>query len=162
MSFVWSDTERDSVSAKLQQLFTLPARVFEVPVEEGRAIRVKLRLLNDKETLEVADIVDRYGFLGKAITERRNILARSIVWIEDQPLTMSSSVRQEFRDRNDRPPTEIEEKLWVLELCQPTILDAFFECYDALAREQKILIAELKKNYAKRQEEMQQETKSSQ
>lgn len=161
MSFVWPDDERDSVSAKLTQLFILPARVVEIPVGEGQVIKAKLRLLNDKETLEVADFIDRYGFLGKSIMERRHILARSLLWIEDQPLTMPSSVRQEFRDRSDRQPTEIEEKLWVLEQCQPVVLDAIFMHYDELAREQKVSVAELKKNYKQGLEGTSPEMKSS-
>lgn len=162
MSFFWADDERNSVSARLTQLFMLPAKVFEIPVGEGQTIRVKLRLLNDKETLEVADIIDRYGLLGKTIMERRHILARSLVWIEDQKLEMPVSVQKEFKDRSERAPTEIEQKLWILELCQGVVLDAFFEHYDELAQEQKILIAELKKNYAQSSEGMQPETKLSQ
>ncbi len=147
MDIMWPETERDSVSARLTQLFILPARVFEVPVGEGQIIKVKLRLLHDQETFEVADIVDRYGMLGQSITERRHILARSILWIEDQVLEMPSNVKREFRDRSDRAPTELEEKLWVLALCQPVVLDLLFKCYDELAKEQKILVAGLKKNY---------------
>lgn len=145
-SHLWSETERDSVSARLTQLFILPARVYEIPVGEGQIIKVKLRLMNDQESFEVADIVDRYGLLGQAIMERRHILARAILWLEDQPLEMPVSVKQEFRDRNDRPPTEMEEKLWVIELCQPVVLDLIFAQYSELAREQKVLVAGLKKN----------------
>lgn len=146
-SQLWADTERDSVSARLTQLFMLPAKVYEIPVGEGQVIRVKLRLMNDQESFEVADIVDRYGLLGQAVMERRHILARSILWLEDQPLEMPVGVKQEFRDRSDRPPTEIEEKLWVLELCQSVVLDAIFAQYSELAREQKVLVSALKKNY---------------
>jgi len=145
--FTWPDAERDSVSARLSQLYVLPARVYEIPVGEGQTVRVKLRLLNDKETLEVADIIDRYGVLGNVIMQRRHILARALLWIEDQPITMPTNVKQEFKDRNGRDPTELEEKLWVFELCQPVVLDSIFEKWDELAREQKVSVAELKKNY---------------
>jgi len=161
MAFVWPDTERDTVTARLTQLFTLPARVFEVPVGEGQVIRVKLRLLNDRENLEVADMVDRYGMIGKSIVERRQILARAVLWLEDQPLRMSTSVKQSFMDRNDRSPTEVEEKLWVFEMCQPVVLDALFEKYDELMREQLRLVSELKKNYVDGLEGTQPEMKSS-
>jgi len=162
VAYIFPEHERGSIAAKLSQLFTLPAKTFDIPVEPGRTIKIQLHLLNDQENLEVANMVDKYGPLARIIIERREILARAIDWIEGEPIRMPEAVRQDYNDRLSRPPTQTEEKLWVFEMCQPVILDALLLGYDELATEQRVLVSELKKNFEGKLDETSPEMKSSQ
>ena len=159
-TFFYDASERGSIGAKLIQLYTLPSQVFDIPVEPTRSIKVKIRLLNDQENLEVAELADRYSFSAKILAERIFILARAVEWIEDLPLNMPNSVKEDIRSRLGRIPTEVEEKTWVFERCQPILLQEFLNCYIELQEQQRNLLSELKKTYTESQVPSQPQTNS--
>jgi len=159
-AYVFTDEEQDSVAARLINLFTLPAQIFEVPVPDG-SIRVKIRLLNDKENQEVSDIADRYGVASRMLVERRHILARAVLWIENIPIEMPESIKVAVKEETRREPTDVEQKLWVFEQCQPVLVDEFIKCYDELVKAQRAEINEIKKKFAERPAEPQQGIESS-
>ena len=137
--------EHDSVSAKLIDLFVLPSTIVKIPVAEGMDLIVKMRLLNDKENMEVATAVDQCGTFGRLIMQRRHILARAIESIEGAVLEMPAVLKQEYESRIGRKPTPIEEKLWVLELCQSMVLNELATKYEEFNLEQRKMIDDLKK-----------------
>lgn len=147
----YTGEEQNSVAAKLIDLFTLPSKAFmiTVPAENGSTeISVKIRLLNDKENQEVANIVDKYGNLAKILAQRKQILARAVESIEGTAIEMPAKLRQAYTESLGREPTPIEEKLWVFEACQSPILNELINCYDELQKEQRSRIEELKKKSA--------------
>jgi len=152
--------ERGSIGARLIQLFTLPSRVFDIPVfgDPPKTIKAKIRLLSDKENLEVAEIADRYSFSAKILAERIFILARAVEWIEELPIEMPKAIKEDIKSRMGREPTPVEEKSWVFEQCQPVLLQEFLNCYIDLQDEQRKQLEELKKTYYESQTPSQQET----
>lgn len=160
MLYTFRPEERDSVAARLSSLFTLPAQIFDIVTPDG-SIKVKMRLLNDRENQDVADVADRYGLASRMLVQRREVLARSIMWIEDIPVEMPESVRIAIKDQTGLDPTEVEQKLWVFAQCQPILLADLMGFYDEMAIEQKRAMDEIKKKFAERPEKPQPEIKSS-
>lgn len=160
MAYAFAEGEQDSVAARLIQLFELPAQIFDIAVQEG-SIKIKMRLLNDKENQEVSDMADRYGLASRLLIERRHILARAVLWIENVPVEMPESVRIATREEVGSVPTDVEQKLWVFEQCQPILLQDLMKCYDEMAQTQQSEIAAIKKKFAEQSAEPQQEVKSS-
>ena len=150
MRYVFLEGEQDSIAARLMELYTLPAQIFKIPVPEGH-INVKMRLLSDQENLDVAKSADSSGPLSRIIIQRKQILARAIQGIEDGFIEMPASLKQDIRDRTGREVTDIEEKVWVLERCQPAILQALMECYEEMINDQASQVAELKKKFEESQ-----------
>lgn len=146
--------QEESVGWKLIQLFTLPSTIVELPVaehgEEIRTIRVKMRLLSDKEMLEVQQLADRYGFVSRTIISRREILARAIEWVEEKPLEMPKELKSQLKASGARV-TELDEKRWVLEHMQPIVLQLLQEEYDKLLEQQAAAVAEIKKKFDEQQ-----------
>ena len=143
--FYKTPEEHDTVSAKLIDLFVLPSIIVKIPVAEGMDLIIKMRLLNDKENMEVANAVDQAGTFGRMILQRRHILARAIESIEGAILEMPVVLKQEYESRIGRKPTPIEEKLWVLELCQSAVLMELASQYESLVQQQRDMIDNLKK-----------------
>jgi hypothetical protein len=147
---IYSDEEKDSVGAQLMALYAIPSRVFDLPVQMAdgsvSSIKVKLRLLNDKENEDVSEIADRYGPLSRVINERRAILARAIEWIENTPIQMPRALIQLMKDRGAEP-TQVEQTLWVLEQSQSPMLDELIVFYDQLLDEQKVHVSDIKKKF---------------
>ena len=160
MVYAFAEGEQDSVAARLVNLFTLPAQIFDIPVPGG-SISIKMRLLNDKENQEISDMADRYGLASRLLVERRYILSRSILWIENVPVTMPESVRTAAKEEIGRDPTDIEQKLWVFEQCQPVLLQEFMRHYDEMVAEQQRELSEIKKKFEEQSAEPQQGVKSS-
>ncbi len=155
--------ERDSISFYLINVFRLPSRVFEIPVPAGDSfavIRVCLRLLSDQEIEEVAKTAEQGGMLSQQVLLRRETLARSIVWVENQSLEMPSKVREAFVASFGREPTELDQKRWVLSQCQPRLLEILDEKYNELVQEQEDLAAEVKKKFIEQRESTQDQQKS--
>ena len=147
MRYIFSEEDHDSIASRLIELYTIPSRVFQVPVPNG-SINVKLRLLSDQENLDVAKLADNYGPLARMIAQRKHILARAIMAIEDGLIEMPIELKQEYKDRFNREPTEIEQKSWTLDQCQPILINTLMECYEELLQEQTLQITELKKKFA--------------
>jgi len=160
MAYVFADEEQDSVAARLIHLFELPAQIFDIAVPEG-SIKVKMRLLNDKENQEVSDMADRYGMASRLLVQRRHVLARSVSWIENIPIEMPESIKAAVKEEIGRAPTDVEQKLWVFEQCQPVLLIDLMKCYGEMAKAQETEINSIKKKYAEQSAEPQQEVKSS-
>lgn len=160
MPYAFRPEERDSVAARLSSLFTLPAQIFDLIAPDG-PIKIKMRLLNDKENQDVADVADRYGLASRMLVQRREVLARSIMWIEDIPIEMPDSVKIAIKDQTGVDPTSIEQKLWVFAQCQPTLLAELMNFYDEMALEQKRAMDDIKKKYVEQPEKAQPEIKSS-
>lgn len=158
--YTFPATEQSSVAARLVALFTLPSKVFDVVAPDG-PIKAKLRLLTDKENQEVSDVADRYGLASRMIVQRREILARSVLWIEGLPIEMPAVVKADIKERTGVEPTDVEQKLWVFEQCQPVLLVELFRCYDQMVEEQMREINEIKKKFAEQPEKTQPETTSS-
>jgi len=158
--YAFRPEERDSVAARLSSLFTLPAQIFELMHPDG-SIKVKMRLLNDRENQDVADVADRYGLASRMIVQRREVLARSVMWIEDIPVEMPESVQIAIKDQTGADPTEVEQKLWVFAQCQPILLADLMRFYDEMVDEQKRGMDEIKKKFAEQPEKPQPEIKSS-
>ena len=151
--------EQGSVAAKLIDLFTVPSATVTIPVAEGMDLFIKLRMLNDKENMEVATAVDQCGSFGKLLMQRRQILARAIEFIEGAVIEMPSALRQEYIERVGRKPTPVEEKLWVLELCQSVVVSEIFEKYEEFNQAQRRMVDDLKKKSAQRLVDQSQEMK---
>ena len=161
--FAYTSSELESgIGGRLMDLFTLPTRAFELPVEteDGNSIglEVKIRLLNDKENLEVSEISDRFGVATTAISQRRAILARAIVSIERLPLEMPAVLVQDLTERLGRSPTEVEQRFWVLEQCQGVLLQQLITFYYELQDEQINAVNEIKKKFEQRTVVSQQRT----
>ena len=158
--YTFPEAERGSVAARLAALFTAPAKIFEIIAPDG-PIKVKLRLLTDKENQEVSEVADRWGVASRMIVQRREILARSVLWIESIPIEMPASIKTDIKERTGVEPTDVEQKLWVFEQCQPVLLVELFHCYDQMMEEQQREIGEIKKKFAEQQEKSRRETTSS-
>ena len=159
MRYTFSEGDRDSISARLAELYTIPARIFQVPVPDG-FINVKIRLLSDQENLDVAKLADNYGPIARIIVQRRHILARAVIAIEGDFIEMPSELKQSVSDRTGRDPTDIDQKLWALEQCQSVLVHALMDCYEELLQEQTLQITELKKKFVESQVEKSPETLS--
>jgi len=160
MSYAFLPDEHDSVAARLIGLFSLPSQIFDIAVPGG-SISVKMRLLNDKENQEVSDMSDRYGLASRLLVERREILSRSVQWIENIPIEMPESVKIAIRDQTGVAPSDIDQKLWVFAQCQPVLLQELMKCYDQMVEQQQREIVEIKKKFTEQSERPQQEIKSS-
>ena len=158
-----SEEQESGIGARLMNLFSLPSRTFELPVETDDGdidtIQVKMRLLNDRENQEVTEIADKYGLASRMINERRGILARCIISIEKLPIEMPSSMVQAITEQTGRPPTEVVQRLWVLEQCQGVLLNNLISFYDQLAEEQLNEVATVKKKFEQLSVNSQPETK---
>jgi len=160
MPLPFRSEEQDSVAARLGSLFTLPAQIFDLITPDG-SIKVKMRLLNDKENQDVSDVADRYGLASRMLVSRREVLARSVMWIEDVPVAMPDSVKTAVIDQTGANPTDVEQKLWVFSQCQPVLLAELMKFYEEMAQEQRREMDEIKKKFAEQPEKPQQEVKSS-
>jgi len=160
MVYAFAEDEQDSVAARLIDLFTLPAQIFDIPVPEG-SISIKMRLLNDKENQEVSDMADRFGLASRLLVERRYILSRAVLWIENVPVQMPESVRIAAKEGIGRDPTDIEQKLWVFEQCQPVLLQELMKHYDEMVLAQQSELGAIKKKFAEQSAEPPKEVKSS-
>lgn len=160
MSYAFPSEERDSVAARLVGLFTLPAQVFDLITPDG-PIKVKMRLLNDRENQDVADVADRYGLASRMIVERREILARSVQWIENFPIEMPEAIKTTVKEKTLTTPSDVDQKLWVLAQCQPVLLQDLMKFYDGMVQQQQREIEDIKKKYVEQPEKPQPEIKSS-
>lgn len=160
MSYAFRPEERDSVAARLNSLFTLPAQVFDLMAPDG-PIKVKIRLLNDKENQDVADVADRYGLASRLIVQRREVLSRAVMWIENIPVEMPDSVKIAVKGQTGADPTEIEQKLWVFAQCQPVLLQELMQFYTEMTQQQLREMEEIKKKSAEQPAKPQPEIKSS-
>jgi len=157
MRYVFTGEDQDSIAARLTELYTLPSRIFKVPVPDGE-IAVKIRLLTDQEQFEVAKAADIYGPLARVIMQRRHILARAVEVIEGGFIDMPKILKQDMLDRTGKEPSRVEEQLWVLERCQGVTLQVLIDCYEELRQEQQNEIAELKKKSVESRAEISPET----
>lgn len=160
MSYAFRPEEQDSVAARLSSLFTLPARIFDLVAPDG-PIKIKMRLLSDKENQDVADVADRYGLASRMIVQRREVLSRSVMWIENIPIEMPDSVKIAIKDQTGIDPSDIEQKLWVFSQCQPVLLIDLMKFYDEMAQQQQREIDEIKKKFVEQPAKPQPEIKSS-
>jgi len=160
MPMAFRPEEQDSVAARLGSLFTLPAQIFDLVVPDG-SIKVKMRLLNDRENQDVSDVADRYGLASRMLVQRREVLARSVMWIEDVPVEMPESVKIAVAEQTGTDPTDVEQKLWVFSQCQPVLLAELMKFYEEMTIEQRRSMDEIKKKYAEQPEKPPPEIKSS-
>ena len=160
----YAESEQGSVGAQLQSLYTIPSRVFDLPVSmDGTvtSVKVKMRLLTDRENEEVAEIADRYGTSSRMLMERRAILARSIEWIENNPVKMPEVLIDAIESRVGSPPSDVEQAFWVLQQSQSAVLQTLIDFYTELQTEQRVAVDEIKKKFVQLTVESQIETPSS-
>lgn len=160
MSYAFQTEERDSIAARLSSLFTLPAQIFDLIAPDG-PIKVKIRLLSDKENQEVADVADRYGLASRILVQRREVLSRAVMWIENIPIEMPESVKTAVREQTGNNPTEVEQKLWVFAQCQPVLLTDLMKFYDDMLQQQQREVDEIKKKFTEQPAKPQPEIRSS-
>ena len=74
---------------------------------------------------------------------------------------MPESVRVAVKEQTGHDPSEVDQKLWVFEQCQPVLLSDLMKSYDEMVQQQQREITVIKKKFAEQQARSQQEMKSS-
>lgn len=154
--------EKDTIAARLIDLFTMPKVATTIPVAEDHAIDVELRLLDDKEMSEAITEAAHSSGAGSSIVLRRSVLARAVIRIDGLAVEMPESFKAAFKAETGKDPDDIDQKLWAFSHCQGPLLQLLHDKYNELLEEQQRQVMQIKKKFEERQEALRQEMSSSQ
>ena len=83
--------------------------------DEKTEINVVFRTVTPTELRDVFERSEKFDSLGaQSITEKIEILCRSIVTINDMPLLMDPKEKEDFHSKYDRDPTPLEQARYLL------------------------------------------------
>lgn len=161
LDFFIPSGERDSISVRMMELFSMPAIVAEVPVGDTKIITVEMRLLDDLEMEDAMKHAARYVGAAHTLVIRRAVLSRAVQRIDNESLVMPESFCTTFKAETGRAPTDLEQRYWVFSHCQSVVLQMLMDKYNELLDEQSRQVLELKKKLEEQSEAFPDETLSS-
>jgi hypothetical protein len=131
----------DRDAAVLEDLFLLgytTSNAYTIYKDEKFEIRVQFRTVLPYELREIANLVHLHSSpLAQIITEQLETLARAIVTINGFPLILSNHEREEFKARNRRDPSPLDQARIILteKVKSEHILDAMWDAYREFTQE---------------------------
>jgi len=144
-------TKTDQSNAILEDLFTIgytKSKNLLVYKDGATEFYVQFRTLTPVEFREVFEATSRFSSaFGQDITSKLEILARSIVTINNMPLILDEKDRKDFYDKYDRDPTPGDQARYILieKIKSSYIIDFLFEAFQKFNEEVKAQFDDIKK-----------------